>query len=32
LAAVRGAAPLAQNGWKVDAVKGVVEEALLALG
>ena len=31
-AAVRGATPLSLNGWKVDAVKGVVEEALLALG
>ncbi len=30
-AAVAGAKPLAQNRWKVDVVRGVVEEALLAL-
>jgi xanthine dehydrogenase YagS FAD-binding subunit len=30
-AAVKGAQPLAQNRWKVDVVRGVVEEALLAL-
>ncbi len=30
-AAVIGAAPLSQNGYKVDMVKGVVEEAILAM-
>jgi xanthine dehydrogenase YagS FAD-binding subunit len=30
-AAVRGAAPLAQNGYKVPLVRGIVEEALLAV-
>lgn len=28
-AAVKGAKPLAQNGWKVDLVRGIVEETLL---
>ncbi|MEW6336890.1 MAG: FAD binding domain-containing protein [Acidobacteriota bacterium] len=31
LAAVKGAAPLGNNGYKVDLVRGIVEEALLAL-
>ncbi len=30
-AAVRGAAPLAQNSYKIELVKGIIEEALLAL-
>jgi xanthine dehydrogenase YagS FAD-binding subunit len=32
LAAVTGASPLANNAYKIDLVRGIVEEALLALG
>jgi CO/xanthine dehydrogenase FAD-binding subunit len=31
VAAVRGAQPLAENGYKVEMLRGTVEEALLAI-